>query len=122
MKKIIRLFIKLVRLFLLVIITASVLGFTVSCRTTKIGDILDNFSSYEGKEVTITGTVGETVWFSSLERGGFQAGDGSGNIWIISNQPPPADGQKVTVTGAAQSVFELGGRSFGKVIMETRRK
>lgn len=114
--------IKRILFFLFVLAAMSVLVFTVSCRATKIGDILDNFSDYEGKEVSITGTVGETVWFSLLERGGFQVGDGSGNIWVISNQPPPQEGQKVTTTGTAQTAFELGGRSFGKVIMETSRR
>ena len=110
-------------LFLLLAIVAMFgLVFTTGCRTTKIGDIINNFSDYEGKQVTIGGTVGETVWFAVLERGGFQVGDGSGNIWVITSQPPPQEGQKVSVTGTIQAAFELGGRSFGKVIMETSRR
>jgi hypothetical protein len=54
---------------------------TVGCCSTKIGDILDNFSQCEGKKVTVEGAVGETVWFAFLERGIFQVGDGTGNIW-----------------------------------------
>ena len=113
---------KRILFLLLAIATMSGLIFTVGCGTTKIGDILKNFSDYEGKEITITGTVGETVWFALPERGAFQVGDGSGNIWVITNQPPPQEGQKVSVTGTVQAAFEVGGRSFGKVIMETSRR
>ena len=106
-------------LFLLLVLAAiSLTGLSTGCRTTKIGNILNNFSDYEGKEVTIGGTVGDTVWFDLLGKGGYQVGDGSGTIWVISNQPPPQQGVKVTVTGTAQSILELGGRSFGKVIVE----
>jgi len=113
---------KRILFFILMFVFITSLIFSTGCSTTKIGDILNNFSDFDGKEVTIRGTVGETVWFALLERGAFQAGDGSGNIWVISSQPPPQEGQKVTITGTAQAAFELGGRSFGKVIMETGRR
>lgn len=92
------------------------------CSSTRIGDILDDFPQYEGKEVTIKGTVGETIWFALLERGAFQVGDGSGNIWVVTSQPPPQEGKQVAVTGTVQAAFKLGERSLGKVIMETERK
>lgn len=113
---------KRILLLLFIVSTVTSLVFMAGCGTTKIGGILNDFPNYEGKEVTITGTVGETAWFSLLERGAFQVGDGSGNIWVITNQPPPQAGQKVSVTGTAQSAFELGGRSFGKVVVETSRR
>ena len=92
------------------------------CASDKIGDIIENFPEYEGKEVTVTGTVGETIWLAVLERGGFQVGDGSGNIWVITSQPPPQQGLEVTVTGTVQAAFTLGDRSLGKVIVETSRR
>lgn len=113
------------RRFLLVILLAGVLlstALAAGCISTKVSDILDDFQQYEGKEVTVKGTVGETVWFALLERGAFQVGDGSGNIWVITSQPPPQEGEKVTVTGTVQAAFQLGDRSLGKVIVETDRK
>ena len=95
---------------------------TAGCSSTKINDILDNFSKYEGKEVTIMGTVGETIWLAVPGTGAFQVGDGSGNIWVITNQPPPQKGVKVTITGVARSAFTLGNQALGKVIMETERR
>lgn len=112
------------RYLLFVLLAGAVLGTgLVLCRTsTKIGDILNDFPAYEGKEVIVEGTVGETVWFALLERGAFQVGDGSGNIWVITSQPPPQEGEKVTITGTVQTAFQLTDRSFGNVIVETKRK
>ena len=73
------------------------------------------------KEVTVKGTVGETVWLALLERGAFQIGNGSGNIWMVASQPPPEGGKEVSVTGTVQVVFTLGDRSLGKVIVEASR-
>ncbi|MFC1894115.1 hypothetical protein ACFLYR_08935 [Chloroflexota bacterium] len=94
---------------------------SLGCSSTKIGDILDNASQFEGKEVSIKGTVGETIWFGLLERGGYQLGDGTGNIWIITNQPPPEKGKSISVKGTVKSAFSLGGQSFGTVISESKR-
>ncbi len=49
-------------------------------------------------------------------------GDGTGNIWVVTSQPPPEEGREVSVTGTVQSAFEVGDRSLGKVIVETSRK
>lgn len=105
---------------LLVVLLSVALA--AGCSATKIGDILDNFPQYEGKEVTVKGTVGETVWFALLEKGAFQVGDASGNIWIVTSQPPPEEGKEVSVTGTVQAAFTLGDKSLGKVIVETSRK
>ena len=91
------------------------------CSSIKIGDILDDPSQFEGKEVSLKGTVGGTVWFSLLERGAYQVGDGTGNIWIITDQPPPEKGKSVSLRGTVQSAVTLGERSFGTVVIESKR-
>jgi len=94
----------------------------VGCsRTDKIGDILANPAQYEGKEVNIHGYVGNTFWLSILNRGAFELGDGSGTIWIVTNQPPPQKGAQVSVRGNVRPAFTLGDRSLGTVIEETKR-
>jgi opacity protein-like surface antigen len=115
---------KMKRLLLIVLLAGAILStaLVAGCASTKIGDILDDFPQYEGKEVVVKGTVGETIWFALLERGAFQVGDGSGNIWVITSQPPPQENEEVTITGTAQASFQLGDRSLGKVIVETDRK
>ena len=94
---------------------------TSGCSPTHIGKILNNFDEYEGKEVTISGTVGETIWLAVPERGAYQVGDGSGTIWVTAGQPPPQHGEKVRVTGTAHAAFTIGDREPGKVITEEKR-
>ena len=81
----------LILLVLSVLLVAVVL--TTGCVTTnKIGDILADPSQYEGREVKIEGTGGNTMWLSLLSRGAYQVGDGTGNIWVTINQLPPQKG------------------------------
>jgi len=95
---------------------------TIGCsRATRIGDILADPSQYEGKDLTIKGTVGETVWFSLMEKGAYQLGDGSGNIWIVTSQPPPQKGQSISAKGKVQAAFSIAGQSYGTVLVETQR-
>ena len=88
---------------------------------TSIGDILAEPSQYEGKEQTIKGTVGDTAWFALVEKGAYQLSDGSGNIWVITSQPPPQKGQAISTKGKVQSAFSIAGQSYGTVLVETQR-
>ena len=94
----------------------------VGCgKSIGIGDIVENPSEYQGKEVNIKGTVGETNWFQRLGKGTYQVGDGSGNIWVITVQPPPQEGEKVALKGTVQSVITVGDKTYGTVIVEESR-
>ena len=105
---------------LLVLVATLVL--TVGCATTdKIGDILADPSLYEGREVTISGTVGNTMWLALLSQGAYQVGDGTGNIWVTTSQPPPQKGETVSVKGSVQPAVSLGKTSLGTVIVESKR-
>jgi len=107
------------------IIFLSVLALMIfaapGCSATKIGDITANSSQYEGKDLTIKGTVGDTAWFALLGKGAYQLGDGSGNIWVVTSQPPPQKGQSISAEGTIQSAFSLGEQSYGTVLAETKR-
>jgi len=107
-------------IFIAVLILTLVLA--IGCKsTTKIGDILADGSPYEGKTIVIKGTVGETVWLAVAEKGTYQVGDGTGTIWIITDQPPPQKGLSITTEGTVQSAFSILGKSYGTVLIETKR-
>ncbi len=89
--------------------------------STRIGDILADASKYDGKEVSIKGTVGQTAWFAAAGKGAYQLGDGSGTIWVITTQPPPQEGLSASTHGTVQPAFSLLGRSYGTVLIETKR-
>jgi hypothetical protein len=113
---------KILRTFFLSVVLL-VLFSTISCAgTTRIGDVLANKAKYEGKEISIKGTVGESAWLVAVKKGTYQLGDGSGTIWIISTQPPPVQGQSISTKGKVQSAFTILDRSYGTVLVETKRE
>ena len=113
---------KRTRTVLTIILLAVLTVMQFACTSpTKISDVKADSSKYEGKTITIKGTVGETVWLAVVEKGTYQLGDGSDTIWIISTQPPPEKGASVTTEGTVQSAFSILGRSYGTVLMETKR-
>jgi hypothetical protein len=87
----------------------------------KISDIKDQPSQYEGKEVNLKGYVGNTNWIGLLDLGGYELGDGTGTIWIITKQPPPQKGAEVSVRGTLTPSFKLGDLSLGIVVTENKR-
>jgi hypothetical protein len=89
---------------------------------TKISNIKADSAKFEGKTVTIKGTVAESIWLNLANKGTYQVGDGSDTIWVISTQPPPAKGASVTTEGTVNSAVTILGQSYGTVINETKRK
>jgi hypothetical protein len=92
------------------------------CRThTAIADINKDPSHYLGKDVTISGSVSTS--FSALGNGIFQVDDGTGQMWVYSeNFGLPANGGKVSVTGRVEQGFSLLGRSYGVVLRQTEAR
>ena len=109
-------------LITLVLLTVFFSLFTMTgCKSpTKISDVLAAPENYATQDVTIKGTVGESFWFS--EKGGYQLGDGTDTIWIVTTQPPPQKGETVTTEGHTQSTFSFLGKSYGTVLIETKRQ
>lgn len=86
---------------------------------TKIADISSDPGHYAGKDINIEGDVSES--FSALGNGFFQVDDGSGHMWVYSqNFGIPGNGSKVVVTGRVEQGFALGGRSFGVILRQTQ--
>ena len=108
-------------IFLVGIILAMSLSIPGCTKTTKTGDITANSAQYDGKTVTISGYVEETIWNALTSRGAYQVNDGSGNIWVVTSKNPPAKGVKVSVTGSVSPAFTLGDRTLGTVVNETKR-
>jgi hypothetical protein len=80
-------------------------GAAYSLTSTKIKDILDHPRDYEGKDITINGTVTNTVSLLLIKY--YEIQDGTGSIKIITDKLLPSRGEKLTVTGR-MAVVELG--------------
>jgi hypothetical protein len=92
----------------------------VGCPThASIADITRDPAHYAGKDITITGQASDG--FGGLGNGIFQVDDGTGRIWVLSqNYGLPANGAKVSVTGQVQQGISFGGRNFGVILRQTK--
>jgi hypothetical protein len=87
----------------------------------SIADIQRDPSRYFDKEVAIAGRV--TRSFGALGRGIFEIDDGTGRMWVFTEQyGVPGDGAKVAVTGRIIQGFTFAGHNYATVLRETRRR
>ena len=78
---------------------------------TPIGELLQNSSKYNGKEVRIKGEVKESAGL--LGRGAYQVKDGTGTLTVISEtSAPPPSGSTIGVKGVFQALLTLGSKSL----------
>ena len=78
---------------------------------TPIGELLQNSSKYNGKEVRIKGEVKESAGL--LGKGAYQVKDGTGTLTVISEiSAPPPSGSKIGVKGVFQALLTLGSKSL----------
>ncbi|MFB3916246.1 MAG: hypothetical protein ACE14M_05925 [Terriglobales bacterium] len=104
-------------LFLLCLLTVVLVGCPQEVR---IGDLTSNPGRYADKEVTINGTVVSSFGF--LGPGAFEVDDGSGKIWVLSeNFGVPSKGARVGITGRVSQGVSLGDRSFAVALRQTQK-
>lgn len=104
---------------LLFMLTASI--FSGCIGQEKISTILQNPDKYEGKIVTIKGTVTEIITIPLLSQGIYKVEDNTGTIWVVTKTGTPSKGKEVTVTGKVETAFKTYEQSFGTIILEGER-
>jgi len=98
-----------------------VIGLAGCPQQRTIGQLNSDPGAYTNKEVTVVGTVRHS--FGALGQGVYQIDDGTGTIWVISqNYGVPSDGSRVGVTGTFVPTLEFGGKSYANAIRETRHR
>ncbi len=116
----------LTKLFLSGIILAIGLV-TIACpERTSIADIEANPSKYQNKDVAIAGTVqdsyGVNIPGTPIRGGAYKIGDGTGSIWIVTEQGVPTRGAQVGVKGRIGTGINYNGRNYGLGLYEKDRK
>lgn len=107
------------RIFTLVALVTAILLLAGCPPRTKISDIERDPGKYTNKDVTIAGRVATS--YGALGSGMFQVDDGSGTMWVYSqNFGVPGNGTKVAVTGRISQGFSFGGRSFAIILRESQ--
>jgi hypothetical protein len=77
-----------------------------SCASRTINHILADPNRYANKDVRVEGRVTES--YSVLGKGAYQLDDGTGKIWIVSQEGVPRQGARVTAKGKIKDGFNLG--------------
>jgi len=88
---------------------------------TTVDKIQQDPHHFYNKEVALRGNVTES--YGALGTGVYQLDDGTGKIWILSeNYGVPSKGAHVTVTGNVVETISFAGKSFSTALKQTRRR
>jgi hypothetical protein len=88
-----------------VLLFLTACGVAYSLAPTKIQDVLDHPRDFEGKDITLSGTVTNSVSLILIKY--YEIQDGTGTIKIVTDKLLPSRGEKLSVTGRMM-VVELG--------------
>ena len=93
---------------------------------TSIADIEANPSRYQNKEVAIAGTVqdsyGVNIPGTRIRGGAYKVDDGTGSIWIVTENAVPNKGAQIGVKGIIGNGVNWNGRNYGLGIYEKDRR
>lgn len=104
--------------------------FLTGCEQKTINRILADPHRYANQEVGVAGKVARS--YSILGHGAYEVDDGTGMLWVVSNNGVPREGARVGVKGTIRDGFNLGELGGilkrpepvrpGVVMMESERK
>ena len=106
---------------------ASIALFTLACPDrTRIRDIEADPSRYQNKEVVVTGTVkdsyGINIPGTPMRGGAYKIDDGTGTIWVLTEEGVPTKGAQVGVKGIIGSGVNWHGKNYGLGVYEKDRR
>ena len=113
--------------FFLSVALATAALLTLACPDrTSIGEIEANPSKYQNKEVVIAGTVkdsyGINIPGTRMRGGAYKIDDGSGSVWILTEEGVPTKGAQVGVKGIVGSGVNWHGKNYGLGVYEKDRR
>jgi hypothetical protein len=118
---------KKVRRILLVIAVCTGALLAVACPERRsISDIQANPGRYTNKDVSIAGVVkdsyGVSVPGTPIRGGIYKVDDGTGSIWVATENTVPAKGTEIGITGTVGSGVSWSGKNYGLGIYEKDRR
>ena len=93
---------------------------SAGCGSTHIGRVINDPGRYHNRNVTVEGTVTQSV--GAFVAGVYQVEDSTGKIYVLSNRGVPSKGARVKVAGIFTPGVNVMGKSFGNVIRERDHK
>ena len=112
---------------LLLGLTAFIAVFAAACpQRISIADIEANPSKYQNKEVAIAGTVRDSYGISipgtPIRGGAYKIDDGTGSIWIVTEDSVPSKGAQIGVKGIIGNGVSWKGKNYGLGMYEKDRR
>ena len=112
---------------ILLSLAAFVAIFAAACpERTTIAEINANPAKYNNKEVAIAGTVrdsyGVNIPGTPIRGGAYKIDDGTGSLWVITEQGVPSKGTEIGVKGKIGNGVNWNGRNYGLGMYENDRK
>lgn len=101
--------------------------FAAACPERRsISDIEANPSKYNNKETAIAGVVidsyGLNIPGTKIRGGAYKVDDGTGTIWVLTENAVPSRGTQVGVKGVVGSGINYHGKNYGLGIYEKDRR
>jgi hypothetical protein len=88
------------------LLCVGILLLTACAMRETIGEITADPGRYHNKDIAVAGTVTES--YGVLGAGAYALDDGSGTLWVITQQGVPGRGARVDVKGRLQTGMSLG--------------
>lgn len=113
--------------FILPGLMAILVVFIAACpKRVSIADIEANPAKYQDKEIAVAGIVRDSYGVSlpgTPVRGGiYKIDDGTGTMWILTDEGVPSKGAEVGVKGRIGSGVSWRGHNYGLGMFEKSRK
>jgi hypothetical protein len=114
------------RILLIVLIAAAGILAAGCPERTSIADIERNPSKHADKEVVIAGVVKDSYGLSipgtNVRGGVYKVDDGTGSIWVVTENTVPAKGSEIGVRGTIGNGVNYKGRNYGLGMYEKDRR
>jgi hypothetical protein len=106
---------------------AAAAALTLACpERTSIADIERNPSKYNNKNVAIAGVVKDSYGISvpgtPIRGGAYKIDDGTGAIWVITEDTVPNKGAEIAVEGMIGNGVSYKGKNYGLGMYEKDRR
>lgn len=112
---------------IMLVFALAVVAFASACPERRsIADIESNPSKYMNKSIAVAGTVRDSYGLSlpiaGVRGGVYKIDDGSGSLWIVTQDSVPTRGAQVGVKGRLQNGVSYNGRNYGLGLIEEDRR
>jgi hypothetical protein len=90
----------------------------VACaQRVTVGEIQKAPDAFRGKTVSVRGKVQGATKLPFMQDGFYRLDDGTGSIVVVTRGELPEEGKATTARGRVESAFQIGGRTFGLVLV-----